>query len=65
MFLAAAESTDMSTFLTTIGSFFTQVVTWMGELMTYVIASPALTILVLAMPIIGFVVGYLNRLIRL
>lgn len=55
----------MAEFLTNIGTFFTQAITWMGDVLDVVIAEPALTVLVLAMPICGFAVGLLNRLIRL
>jgi hypothetical protein len=55
----------MTAFLTNIGTFFTQSLTWLGEALEVVINSPALTILVLAMPIVGFSVGLLSRLIRL
>lgn len=55
----------MSSFLTEIGTFFTQAMTWMGDVLDVVIANPALTVLVLAMPICGFAVGLLNRLVRL
>lgn len=55
----------MSSFLTEIGTFFTQAMTWMGDVLDVVVASPALTVLVLAMPICGFAVGLLNRLVRL
>ena len=55
----------MSSFLTEIGTFFTQSMTWMGDVLDVVVASPALTVLVLAMPICGFAVGLLNRLVRL
>ncbi len=55
----------MTEFLTNIGTFFTQSLTWLGEALEVVINSPALTILVLAMPIVGFSVGLLSRLIRL
>ena len=55
----------MEAFLTQIGSFFTQAITWLGEVMDVITADPALLILVLAMPICGFAVGLLNRLIRL
>lgn len=55
----------MSSFLTEIGTFFTQSTGWMGDVMTEVTSSPALTVLVLAMPIVGFSVGLLSRLIRL
>lgn len=55
----------MSAFLTDIGTFFTQAMTWMGDVLTEVTGNPALTVLVLAMPICGFAVGLLGRLIRL
>lgn len=57
--------TTMSTFLETIGTFFTQSITWLGDVLDTVVANPALTVLVLAMPIVGFAVGLLGRLIRL
>lgn len=55
----------MAEFLGNIGTFFTQSLTWMGDVLDAVIANPALTILVLAMPIIGFSIGILRRLVRL
>lgn len=55
----------MSSFLTNIGTFFTQAITWLGDVLDTIVASPALTVLVLAMPIVGFAVGLLGRLIRL
>lgn len=55
----------MSTFLGNIGTFFTQSVTWMGDILDAIVADPALTVLVIAMPIVGFAVGLLSRLIRL
>lgn len=57
-------SVTMAEFLTNIGTFFTQSMTWMSDVLDTVIASPALTVLVLAMPICGFAVGLLSRLIR-
>jgi len=59
-----AEAT-MATFLADIGTFFTQSVTWMGDILDTVIADPALTVLVIGMPIVGFAFGLLGRLIRL
>lgn len=61
--LAVAE--EMSTFLSTINVFFEQGVTWMGNLVNYIISQPALVVLCFAMPICGFAIGLLNRLIRL
>lgn len=57
--------TSMADFLTNIGTFFTQSVSWLGEVLDVVVENPALTVLVLAMPIVGFAVGLLGRLIRL
>ena len=54
----------MSAFLTDIGTFFTTAITWMGDVLDVVVASPALTVLVLAMPICGFAVGLFQRIIR-
>lgn len=55
----------MATFLGDVGTFFTQSVTWMGDVLTEVTSTPALLVMVLAMPIVGFAVGLLGRLIRL
>ncbi len=59
------ETTAMGTFLSGIGEFFTKSIEWLGSVLNTVVGNPALLILVLAMPIIGFVVGLLSRLIRL
>lgn len=56
---------SMTAFLSTIGEFFTQSVTWMGDVLDVIVENPALTIMVIAMPIVGFAVGLLGRLIRL
>lgn len=58
------ETTAMSEFLTTIGTFFTQSMTWVSDVLDVIVSSPELTVLCLAMPIIGFSVGLLGRLIR-
>lgn len=55
----------MADFLSQVGTFFTQSVTWMGDVLTEVTNTPALLVLVIAMPIVGFAVGLLGRLIRL
>ena len=55
----------MDAFLTNISTFFTQSVTWLGDILDVIVADPALTVMVLAMPIVGFAVGLLGRLIRL
>lgn len=55
----------MSAFLTEIGTFFTQSVTWLGDVLEVITSNPALLVLVIAMPVVGFAVGLLSRLIRL
>lgn len=55
----------MSTFLTDVGTFFTQAIDWLGDVLTTVTGNPPLLVMVLAMPICGFAVGLLSRLIRL
>lgn len=59
------EVSVMTTLLTGIGSFFTQCVDWLGDVLTVITGNPALLILVIAMPVIGFSVGLLNRLIKM
>lgn len=54
----------MAGFLTEIGTFFTQAITWMGDVLDVVVENPALLVMVLAMPVCGFAVGLLSRLIR-
>lgn len=56
---------EMSAFLTEIGTFFTQSVTWLSDVLEVVTSNPALLVMVIAMPVVGFAVGLLGRLIRL
>lgn len=55
----------MTAFLTEIGTFFTQAIAWLGDVLDVVTQNPALLVLVIAMPVVGFAVGLLSRLIRL
>lgn len=55
----------MTAFLSSIGEFFTQCITWLGNVLDVVTENPALLVLVIAMPVVGFAVGLLGRLIRL
>ena len=55
----------MEALLTDIGTFFTQSITWLGTVLNTITSNPALLILCIAMPVIGFSVGLLNRLIRM
>lgn len=54
----------MAGFLTDIGTFFTQALTWTTSILDEVISSPALTVVVLGFPIVGFAFGLLGRLFR-
>lgn len=54
----------MAEFLTNIGTFFTQSLTWATDVLDVIIASPALTVMCIAIPITGFAVGLLGRLFR-
>lgn len=62
----AAETTPtgMETFLSNIGVFFTKCIGWLGTCLDTITGNPALTVLCLAMPICGFAVGLLRRLIH-
>lgn len=55
----------LETLLTNIGAFFTQAVSWLGDVLDTIVGNPALLILVIAMPVIGFAVGLLRRLIKM
>lgn len=55
----------LSTILTDIGTFFTQAITWLGQVLDVVVSNPVLLIMVVAMPVAGVAIGYLSRLIRL
>lgn len=59
------ETTAISTLLSSIGTYFTTAIGWLGNLLTTITGNPALLILCIAMPVIGFSVGLLARLIRL
>lgn len=47
-----------------IGVFFNQSMTWAIQVLDKIVASPALTVMCLGMPIVGFAVGLLSRLFR-
>lgn len=59
-----AEGT-LATTLTNIGSFFTSAMSWMGTALDEVTKDPALFVMVIAIPVAGVAIGFLNRLIRL
>lgn len=58
------EAVTMEAILTQVGTFLTQAITWMGNVLETIVSEPALLLMVIAMPVAGFAVGLLNRLIR-
>lgn len=55
----------LASMLTDIGSFLTSAVGWLGTALDTVTGDPALFVMVIAMPVAGFGVGLLSRLIHL
>lgn len=54
----------MATFLNSIGEFFTTTLGWQGEILDEITSTPALTVVVFGMAIVGFGYGILRRLIN-
>lgn len=52
----------MTTLLTDIGLFFTQILAWAGDVADFITTNP-LTLLGVGMVVIGFAVGLLSRMI--
>lgn len=59
------EAVTLTSVLENIGTFFTSAVGWLGTALDTVMDSPALFIMVIAMPVAGFGVGLLKRLLNL
>lgn len=55
----------LSEFLGSVGTFFGEAIEWLSAIINTIAANPVLMVLCLAMPICGFAVGLLGRLIRL
>lgn len=55
----------LTTALGYVGTFLTEALKWIGEVMTYVTSNPLLFVVVFGIPIAGVAIGYLKRLIRL
>lgn len=47
-----------------VGAFFVQVFNWSKTILTLIADNPLLLILVVGVPVCGFVIGWLSRLIR-
>lgn len=54
----------MADFLSSVTTFFTQALAWVGQSITVVMNNPLLLVMVACMPIAGYGVGLLRRLIR-
>lgn len=59
------EEVAMETFLGSCSAFFSECMTWMSDVLNMVTASPALIIMILAMPICGFGISLIGRLFRM
>lgn len=59
------EASGMVSFLETMEAFFAQTVIWVGDVIDVIANNPMLMIMAFGMPIVGFAVGLLHRLIRL
>lgn len=57
--------TTLADILTGIGTVFTQIVSWVGDIITLITSEPLLMLMVVALPICGVAIGYLKRLIQL
>lgn len=55
----------MTDFLNNCGTFLGSAISWMGNALDTIVGNPALLVMCLAMPICGFAVGLLSRLVRL
>lgn len=53
-----------SAFLTLVGELVTSVISWMGDVWSFITANPVLAIFVLALPLVGLAISFLNRLFR-
>ena len=60
-----AVTVTMSTIVTDIGTFFTGAIAWVGDVIEVVVSNPLLMCLVVAVPLSGWAIGALKRLIRL
>lgn len=57
-------ATTFATILANIGTFFTQLISWFGDLAETIVSNPILFIFLVAVPVVGIVVGLILRLVR-
>lgn len=58
------EAVTMSALLTEIGTFFTQSIGWLGDLIDVIVGNPLLLLMVAGFTVVGFVVGITSRLLK-
>lgn len=58
------EAATVSSIVTNVGTFFTEALGWMGEVLEVITSNPLLTIMCVCVPIAGIGIGYANRLLR-
>lgn len=58
------EGVTMASILTDIGAFFTQVVTWAGNILSLIVSNPLLLLFVAGFLVVGFVLGWVSRLFK-
>lgn len=63
--MALLAAMDLTSTLSLITSFIASAVSWGSTVLAEVTSNPVLFIMVLAMPIAGYAIGWLQRLIRL
>lgn len=58
-------ATALETILTSVTSFVTAVIGWIGDFLETIVSNPLLLIFVVLLPLAGVAIGYIRRLIRL
>lgn len=58
------DAAAFNTLLQNVGVFFNQVLNWCGSVLDTITDQPILMLFVVLFPVAGYVIGYLNRLLR-
>lgn len=56
---------SLETAVTGVGTFFSSALTWMGDVISMISEQPLLFLMVVCLPVAGYAIGGLRRLIRL
>lgn len=62
--MEGAATVTLSTLLTSVGTVFTKVIGWAGEVGTTVVGTPVLLLFCVGVPLCGLGVGFFSRLLR-